>query len=79
MLACLLYRLGALVRLLLQSILLSCACHLPPPVFVLTRYVVKAGIPVFTVAYCALALHKSYPPLVYAALVPTVLGVALAR
>ena len=42
-------------------------------------YVVKAAIPVFTVLICALGLGKAYPKAVYASLVPTVLGIALAR
>lgn len=41
-------------------------------------YTVKAALPVFTVALCALGLGQTFPPAVYASLVPTVVGVALA-
>ena len=41
-------------------------------------YTVKAALPVFTVALCAVGYGQKFPLAVYASLLPTVLGVALA-
>ena len=41
-------------------------------------YIVKATIPVWTVAWAVLGAGARFPPSIYASLVPTVVGVALA-